>query len=199
MKILGISGSPRKEGNTDILIKRALAGAKAQGAVTQFISLSDYDIADCNGCEGCAKSTQCIIKDDMQRIYPLLDDADALVIGSPTYFYNVTGLMKVFLDRLYCWLIFDKDDRSIWSYKNADKNKKPAIVIAVCEQETAENLGFTDLAISKTIECIGYYTQERIRIFRAFAKGAINNAPSALANAYRCGQALADSLAEEIE
>ena len=98
MKVLGISGSPRKNGNTDLLIQTVLQGAQANGLDTQFVSLFDLDIQDCNGCEGCAKSNKCIIKDDMRSIYALMEETDAVILGSPTYFYNVTGIMKNFLD-----------------------------------------------------------------------------------------------------
>lgn len=100
MEILGIVGSYRESGNTDILVKRVLEGAQNYGINTNYIFLPNFNIKDCIGCEKCKTNYKCAIKDDMQKIYPLIEKADAVVIGSPTYFYNVTGITKNFLNRL---------------------------------------------------------------------------------------------------
>ena len=114
MKVLGIVGSPRKKGNTDILVEAVLSGANSMGTETEKIYLADYQFKGCTGCEGCSKTYDCVINDGMQEIYNKIEEADALVLGSPTYFYNVTGITKLFLDRLFKYEIFDDDDRSVW-------------------------------------------------------------------------------------
>lgn len=87
--VLGISGSPRKQGNTSLMVQRALEGArKVEGVQTEFIDLSKMKIQNCLGCEACRRQKAlCVaIKDDMEKIYPLLLRCDALVLGSPVYF-----------------------------------------------------------------------------------------------------------------
>jgi len=173
IKILGITGSKRKNGNTSILVQKALEEVKQNGVQTEMLFLSDYQYADCNGCEGCAKDYRCIVNDGMQEIYPKILEADALILGSPTYFYNITALMKAFIDRLYCYEIFDKDDRSVWMPLNEALGMKYALVIAICEQQSVEDLGFTDLAMSKPLEALGYRVTDSLKILHAFDKGDV--------------------------
>ncbi|MFA6190296.1 MAG: flavodoxin family protein [Candidatus Staskawiczbacteria bacterium] len=95
MKIVGISGSPRKK-NTNYMLETVL---DATGFDYDLILLKDKKIKPCNACGGCYKSHKCIVKDDMQKIYNKILDADILVLGSPTYFDNVSAIMKSFMDR----------------------------------------------------------------------------------------------------
>jgi multimeric flavodoxin WrbA len=99
MKILGLSFSPRKDGNTVILLEEALSGARQEGAETELYSIADKDIKPCDGCWGCRKDGKCHIKDDMQEIYEKLLDADGIIFGTPVYFYNMTGQSKTVIDR----------------------------------------------------------------------------------------------------
>ena len=190
IKILGITGSKRKNGNTSILVQKALEEARQEGAQTEQLFLSDYQYADCNGCEGCAKHFHCIVDDDMQKIYPKLLEADALVLGSPTYFYNLTALMKAFIDRLYCYEIFDKEDRSVWMPLNEALGIKYALVIAICEQQSVEDLGFTDQAMAKPLEALGYRVTDTLKILHAFDKGDVLNQSETLTMVKEAGKRL---------
>ena len=99
--ILGINGSARENGNTAKLLKKVLDYAKKEGARTEILHLIDKDIKPCLGCLAEEKCKYpCNIKDDMQEIFELLKKVDCLILGSPTYWYNVSGLMKNFIDRL---------------------------------------------------------------------------------------------------
>ncbi|MDD4990409.1 MAG: flavodoxin family protein [Candidatus Pacebacteria bacterium] len=95
MNIIGISGSPRDK-NTNYMLRTVL---DATGKEYDLITLKDKDIKLCNACGGCFKSYKCVIKDDMQEMYGKLSKADIIVLGSPTYFDNVSTLMKIFIDR----------------------------------------------------------------------------------------------------
>lgn len=101
VKMLGVVGSPRFGGNTETLVKEALAGATETSEVdAETIHLGSYKIEPCRACEVCPpKNKLCIIDDDMQKLYDKLIEADALVIGSPVYFGDVSGQLKVFIDR----------------------------------------------------------------------------------------------------
>ncbi len=99
MKILGLSFSPRKQGNTEILLGEALIGAKEEGAETELYSVAGKDIKPCDGCWGCRKTGKCHIKDDMQELYTRLLEADGIIFGTPVYFYNMTGQGKNVIDR----------------------------------------------------------------------------------------------------
>ena len=194
IKILGVVGSKRRRGNTSILVETLLEAAETQGAHTEQIFLDDYDFADCNGCEGCQKDFQCVVDDGMQAIYPKILEADGLVIGSPTYFYNITALMKAFLDRLYCYEIFDPEDRSVWIPFNETGKIKYAVALAVCEQATEEDMGFTAQALSKPLEALGYRITDTVKSLNAFRKGEIAKDEKELAKAKKAGIRLVKTL-----
>jgi multimeric flavodoxin WrbA len=102
MKVLGLSGSMRKEGNTAQLIKVILQRCKDAGIKTEFVSLAGKKIMPCLGCEKCKVEKWCINKtDDWDDIVRKVLDCDVLVIGSPTYYYDVNGQLKNFIDRTY--------------------------------------------------------------------------------------------------
>ena len=107
MKILAVSGSARKGGNTEILIREALRGAGADGVEINI--LPDMDVRGCRGCRACRseKGKGCKVKDEMQGLYKEIKEADALVLGSPIYYGELTGQMKCFMDRWYA--LRDKD------------------------------------------------------------------------------------------
>jgi multimeric flavodoxin WrbA len=102
MKIIGLIASPHKEGNTAWIVNKILEGAKEQGAETQAYYFGDLDIKPCHGCLSCHKGDQgCIINDDMQKLYAAIEQADAIVLGSPIYMGQMSGQAKIFTDRLF--------------------------------------------------------------------------------------------------
>jgi len=102
MKVLGLSGSMRKDGNTAQLIKVILERCEEAGLKTKFISLAGKKIHPCLGCENCKKKKWCIIEnDDWSAIVQEVLDCEVLIIGSPTYYYDVCGHLKNFIDRTY--------------------------------------------------------------------------------------------------
>ncbi len=102
MKVLGISGSMRKEGNTTQLIRLVLERCESAGIKTIFISLAGKKILPCLGCEECKEKKWCIIEnDDWGDVMERVLECEVLVIGSPTYYYDVCGHLKNFIDRTY--------------------------------------------------------------------------------------------------
>lgn len=99
MKVLAISASPRKGGNSDVLCDRFLLGASEAGHETEKISLNDVAIFPCRGCYACGESNKCIQKDDMAGILAKVISADVLVLATPVYFYCMDAQMKMFIDR----------------------------------------------------------------------------------------------------
>jgi len=106
MVITYISGSPRKKSNTDYLLNTALSITDGY-----FLKLTDYQIEPCIACNGCIKSSKCVIDDDMSnKILPILLESDVIVLGSPVYFNNISAQLKAFIDRT-------------WSIRGQLKNK----------------------------------------------------------------------------
>jgi len=99
MKILGISGSPHRDGNTAFAVRYALEIAGQEGADTQFIPLADKEIHPCIGCFACQKTRKCRFDDDMAEILDAMRWCDGLILGSPVYFGMVSGMMKDMMDR----------------------------------------------------------------------------------------------------
>lgn len=111
MKIVGIEGSPRKDGNTEKLVRRILAGAKEAGGKTEFLKLADLTINYCLGCGSCRVTGECVVKDDMDRLVDTIQQSDVIVLGSPIYVWQVSGNTKVFMDRLCRLLTPDYESR----------------------------------------------------------------------------------------
>jgi len=104
MKILGILGSSRKNGNTDILLSLALEEAQKNDVQITRVSLGDRTIAPCNGCQKCHKTGKCVIKDDMDGLYKEMLESDGIIWATPVYFWSMTGQTKTALDRTYALL-----------------------------------------------------------------------------------------------
>lgn len=101
LSIIGIQASPRGMGSrTRLLLQWVLAGAADAGAVTELIDLTDLHITPCTACESCSLTGTCIFNDDFLPLYQRMIEADGIVLGSPVYIDNITGQMKVFVDRL---------------------------------------------------------------------------------------------------
>ena len=101
MKIVGILGSSRREGNSDILLDLALQEAKEHGARISKIPLSGKTIAPCNGCQKCVKTGKCVIKDDMETVYREMLEAEGIIWATPVYFWSMSGQAKTVMDRTY--------------------------------------------------------------------------------------------------
>jgi multimeric flavodoxin WrbA len=194
MKILAVIGSSRKNGNTATLTKEALKPFEKENFDIELIYLSDYQYKDCIGCEGCRDTFKCVIKDDMQKIYPKVMEADALIISSPTYFYNMTAHMKAFLDRLYCYEVFDEEDRSVWIGLNEAVECKYASVIAVCEQNDEKDMGYTAISMEKTLQALGYKVVDVVKALKLFSRKEAKNNEEALSRAYESGDKLLKTL-----
>ncbi|MFC1942555.1 flavodoxin family protein [Chloroflexota bacterium] len=101
MRILGIVGSPRKDGNTELMVKAALETAKETGAETDLFLISEKNVTACDACDSCLRTGFCHIKDDMQELYQKLEWADGIIFGTPVYFSNVTAQAKAIIDRTF--------------------------------------------------------------------------------------------------
>jgi len=101
MKIVGILGSSRKNGNTEILLDLALEEAQKNGAGISKLPLRNKTIAPCNGCMKCAETGLCVIKDDMQEIYNAMLDSEGIIWATPVYFWSMSGQTKTVMDRTF--------------------------------------------------------------------------------------------------
>ncbi|EKF84991.1 flavodoxin family protein [Methanobacterium formicicum] len=129
MKVIGFTGSPRSESNTEILVEEMLKGSSDTGAQTKIFNLTDMNIVPCKACMHCkVNEGVCATDDDMQEIYKELKEADAFIVGSPLYFGEMSAQTKPFIDRLFAFYIPDSEVNSkknmafVFSQGNPDED-----------------------------------------------------------------------------
>ncbi len=123
MKVIGVNGSPRKTWNTATLLEKVLEGAASQGAETELIHLYDLNFKGCRSCFSCKTKGgesygRCAVKDDLAPILNKVEEADAIVLGSPIYLGDVTGEMRSFIERLmFPYLTYTDPPQSLFPKK----------------------------------------------------------------------------------
>ena len=191
MRILGVSGSPRRGGNSDIILDNILKGT---GAESDTLYLSDTDFSPCIGCEQCRKDKICTrFEDGLTPWYDTISDAKGLVLVSPVHNYNITSWMKAFIDRLYCFYDFDNERPRGWSSRLAGQERAAALAI-VAEQLSEEDLGFAMDAMRMPIQAFGYQVAGQMSVLGKFEAGIVGKDPSALNKASKLGKKLAKVL-----
>jgi len=104
IKVLGISGSPHRHGNTETLLDSFLDGAKTAGASVEKVVLRDLDYSPCRGCNACHKTGECIVQDDAITLFDKILHVDAIAVASPIYSMGITAELKGLIDRgQYLW------------------------------------------------------------------------------------------------
>ncbi len=194
-EVFGVSGSPRKNGNSDVLLKSIISGVTEQGVSSSHLNLTNIHFQGCIGCERCRKDKICTgIIDGMSIIYNRVITSQGLVLVSPTHNYNITSWMKAFIDRLYCFYNFQNNRPRSWSSQLAQQNRK-AIIAAICEQENKEDMGFTLEAMKNPLEALGYEIVGELAVFKIFDKAKVKEDKETLEKAFELGIKLSQSIA----
>ena len=181
-KILGVVGSPRKNGNTHILVSKILEGAEEGGAFVDILFLNDLHIRECDGCHTCWKGKQCSKNDDMNSIYPKIIESDIIVFGTPVYWYGPTALMKGFIDRFV--------------YFNCPQNRarikgKAAVIAVPFEEEDPETVAPLVVFFEKCFEYLQMNLVGKVIVPGVSHKGDILGKQTRLEEAYDFGRRLA--------
>lgn len=181
-RILAVMGSPRRNGNTHILVSKIVEGAKATGAVGDELFLGDLTIRECNGCHACWKGKECSKDDDMRDIYPAIIRSDVIIFGTPVYWYGPTALMKAFIDR---FVYFNCPE-------NRQKIKGLSAVLAVpFEEDNLETAAGVVEFFQKSLAYLEIKLLGQIIVPGVGEKGAIRSKQEFLQQAYDLGQKLA--------
>jgi multimeric flavodoxin WrbA len=180
--ILAVVGSPRKGGNTEILVTKIAEGARAGGAKVEVVHLGDLEIRECDGCHACWRGRPCRQHDDMQVLYPKIAAGDVIVFGTPVYWYGPTALMKALFDRFVYF--------NCVAHRAMVRGKRAvvAVVLEETDEQTwrpvveffARSLAYLEMELAETIVVPG-----------VGAKGAIRGQPQRLEEAYHLGGRLA--------
>lgn len=186
MKVLGIMGSPRMRGNTDLLLDQALEGAKSRGAEVEKILVDKLNITPCREYYTCTKDGNCVIRDDVDNIYPELLSDDAIIVASPMFFYALTAQVKALIDRA----------QALWARKyilkqDLSRSGRRGAFIGVGATR-GENL-FTGsvLTVKYFFKAIGVDYVDELLVRGVDKKGEIKEHPTALADAFDLGRRLA--------
>ncbi len=187
MKVIAFNGSPRVDGNTDILLRETLRAVEEDGHEIRLFRLNFMNIKPCQDCGGCDSTGECVIDDDMNEIYAAIRDADRIILASPIFFFALSAQTKAMIDRC----------QAFWCEKYLLKKPIPpgqygrkGLLLLVggmkketgvrCSEETAKAFFSTvNVPEHKTLSFLGID-----------AKGAILKHPAALKDAYKAGKAL---------
>ena len=187
MKVIAFNGSPRVEGNIDILLKEALRAGEEAGHEVRLFRLNDMTIKPCQDCGGCEDTGTCIYDDDMSEIYAAIRGADRFVLASPVFFFALSAQSKIMIDRC----------QAFWCEKYLLKKPIPAgpygrkgllLMVGGMKKEIGiQCSGETAKAFFRTISVPEHGT---LSFLGVDSKGAILEHPTALKDAYEAGKAL---------
>lgn len=184
MKIVAFNGSPRKNGNTELLLSETTKGIRERGHEVLIYNLNDMNIRPCQDCGGCDKTGECIISDDMGRIYVSIREADRIILASPIFFFGLSAQAKIMIDRcqaFWCEKYLLKKPMSDGQY-----GKKGLLVLVggmkkeigvQCAEATAKAF-FRTVSVNK---------HDTLSFLGIDAKGAVLENPDALNDAYQAG------------
>lgn len=186
--VLGICGSPVRDGSTDILVREVLRGAASKGAATDYLFLNDLQIMPCQSCGESPEEGYCFFHDGMDTVYEAFDRCDAIVVGSPVYFDSVSAQTKLFIDRTNCFRALTPEGPEKFALR-ITKKRRGAIILVGGEREKLEParrvIGgfFVWAGITPT----GFITFSH----DGFQKGTVASDAATLSKAFAAGAALA--------
>ena len=180
-KVLGIVGSPRKNGNTHLLVSAVLAGARERGAKTKLVLLSKRSINECDGCHTCWKKGRCHQDDDMRKLHKRITKADVIVFGTPVYWHGPTVVMKAFLDRFV--------------YFNGPKTRpllkgKSAALVVPFEEEDPSTAAPLVAMFEKSLDYLQVPLAAKLLVSGVTKRGEVRKHPDRLEEALRIGREL---------
>jgi NAD(P)H-dependent FMN reductase len=188
MRVLGISGSPRRGGNTDLLLAEVMKGAAGKGAEVKTIILNDLEISPCQHCDACFEAGVCRIKDDMQMVYKELEKADRIVLASPVQFMGVSAQAKAMIDR----------SQALWARKYilkkpplGDKRPRKGLFVSVGGMKLANLFEPSRAIVRAWFKVLDIDYAGDLLFPGVDEKGAIKERPDALKQAFAAGQRLA--------
>ncbi|MDD2340152.1 MAG: flavodoxin family protein [Methanosarcina sp.] len=167
MKVIGIVGSPRKNGNTNAVVQEVLKGAAEAGAETQTFLLNEMNYRGCQACDYCKTHEKCKLEDDLAELFEEMKKADGIVFGAPIYFAQFSGQMRLFLDRCYSMVNPDHTSRLPAGKKavivGAQGMPDPAAYTAVYDEFGGEISRFMGMDIRDTLVAAGYHAPGEVK------------------------------------
>ena len=178
-------GSPRIQGNTDLLLDEALKGAQSLGAEIEKLVVDKLEIAPCKEYYGCLKDGNCVIRDDMDGIYPKLLETDRILVASPMFFYGIPSQLKALIDR--CQATWAR--KYVLKQRLSDKERKGAF-IAVGATKGKQLFDGSILVIKYFFQAIDVQYADELLVRGVDKRGEIKDNPTALSDAFELGKRL---------
>ena len=193
VKLLGISGSPRRHGNTETLLDSFLEGAKAAGASVEKVVLKEINYSPCRGCNACHKTGECIVKDDAPGLYEKILAADCLAVASPIYSMGITAQSKGFIDRAqYLWA--RKFILKTLTFSEEHIKRHKGVFISTAGQNLATVFDAAFPAITALFHGTGFDYSLNIVANNMDQYNGVKNHPTALKEAYEQGKKIVSDL-----
>ena len=186
MKVLGIMGSPRRQGNTELLLDKAMEGAGEAGAEVEKVLVSKLKISPCLEIYACRKDGNCAIKDDMQLLYKKLLEADHIIFASPIFFYGITSQAKAIVDR--CQALWVR--RYVLNMGGEDNRERRGVFISVGATRGAKLFDGAVLTVKYFFDAVGVKYSGDLLVRGIGNKGQIEENPAALEDSFCLGREL---------
>lgn len=207
MKVIAFLGSPRKDGNTELLLSEAIkgiiasgdsfssanppecgTGREVSGSEVQVFNLNLMRISPCQDCGGCDETGKCIVEDEMSQIYNAIRTADRIILASPVFFFGLSAQTKIMIDRC----------QAFWCEKYLLKKPIPegkfgrkGLLLLVGGMEKEAGIKCSETTAKAFFRTISVPEHKTLSFLGVDAKGAILKQPSALKEAYEAGKELA--------
>ncbi len=187
MKTAVFMGSPRVKGNTQLLLEEAVRGATEKGAEITLFELNKMNIRGCQDCGGCVETGECIVKDDMEKVYSAIRESSRFILASPIYFAGVSAQAKTMIDRC----------QSFWHEKYMLKRPLPqgpdgraGLFLSVGGMGRAEGKDCSEATAKSFFRTISVLNHKMLCYLGVDARGDILKRPAALKEVYEAGRAL---------
>jgi multimeric flavodoxin WrbA len=181
MFVVALNGSPRKAGNTQLLLDASLEGAQKQGAEVIRVDLNELKYRGCQACDSCRLLGRCVLRDDLDQVFDLLDKADVLIIGTPIYFSGPTSQLKAAMDRC----------QSIWVRGPARIGRKAGLIAVAADP--GANFRNTISEVRSFFNSVGFTSTVEMTIPGLESKGQVASMPQVLEDARALGRELASN------
>ncbi len=187
MKVIAFLGSPRKEGNTELLLKEVVRGVEDSGFKVEIFNLNSMDIQPCQDCGGCDETGECIIQDDMAAIYDAIKTADRIILASPIFFFALSAQAKIMIDRC----------QSFWCGKYLLKKPvtpsgygRKGLLLLVGGMKKDVGVQCSESCATAFFRTVSVPEHSTLSVLGVDKKGAVLDHPTALKDAYEAGRKL---------
>lgn len=190
MKVTAFLGSPRKDGNTELLLNAAVEGIREQGHNVTVFNLNLLNFRPCQNCGGCDDTGVCVLRDDMDDIYNAIREADRIILASPIFFFGLSAQTKAMIDRC----------QSFWCEKYLLKKPIPegpfgrkGLLLLVGGMKKEEGCKCSEVTARAFFRTTSVPEHTTLCFLGVDAKGAILEHPTALNDAFNAGKRLVSS------